>query len=126
MALWLSVEQHVYALEHETVGLPSDAQEALHAEDVNTALTQDFTQPCIEAIGIHIACALDRKGPHLVVVLMLSHPDALNLDIHLRAIIAQNLHVKLLGRVLCVEPHLGGLIDREEEGLSTGVLEAAG
>src|SRR5262249_31442560 len=69
--LVIAVEDHVHALEHETLVVSLERKNALAAENVGAFLLHEVLHPRKELFGIERLVGLERPRLHLLVVIML-------------------------------------------------------
>src|SRR6185312_1360861 len=70
-ALVIAVEDHVHALEHETLGVVLEGEDAFRAQDVRPVLGDEILHPGKELVRVQRFVALERHGLHVFVVIVL-------------------------------------------------------
>jgi len=73
LTVGLGLEYHVHALEHHALGLALDRDHTLHPENVRPLLGQQFRQPVVDLLPVHLALdfnadGFDRFVMHVVVL----------------------------------------------------------
>ena len=67
----IAVEDHVHALEHETIGIVLEGENALAAQDRRAVVGDQLLNPGKELVGIERLVGLQRQRLHFLVVIML-------------------------------------------------------
>src|SRR5262249_47873183 len=70
-ALVIAVEDHVHTLEHETVGIALEREDALGAQDARPFLGDEILHPGKEFVRVERLLGLERDRLHVLVVIML-------------------------------------------------------
>src|ERR1700722_3564788 len=69
--LMIAVEDHVHALEHETLGVVLERENTLAAQDLLPLLRHQVLDPREELVGIERLLGLERERLHVLVVIVL-------------------------------------------------------
>src|SRR5207249_9365409 len=69
--LMIAIQDHVHALEHETLRVVLEREDTLRSQDVGTFGRDQVLHPGKELVGIEWPLALERERLHLLVVIVL-------------------------------------------------------
>src|ERR1700730_14029959 len=87
-ALMVAVENHVHALEHETVGIVLEREDTLGAQDAGSFLCHEVLHPREELIGVERPVGPERNRLHVFVVIMLEPVAVMAVVVSMRVVVA--------------------------------------